>query len=240
MYFNKFKKIPYEVNGDGIKRDLVNLSSFTGITTKLIDDIAFYSNYVIKDGERPDNVAYDIYDDASLYWTLFLVNPKLNSIYTDWPRSSSEILEYTKSIYPTYTGIVTFNDSLVNKFNIGEVVTGQLSGAMGTILAKNINDGHITIDVISGTFKVDGEAIRGVTSEDSVSTDAVVESAYSAKYYTDNSTGDRVPRRSAGTSPYTQYDYESDYNLQKSSIRVIKKEFIHEVVREFNREMRAK
>ena len=240
MYFSKFKKISYEANGDGVLRDLVNISSFTGITTKKIDNVAFYSNYTIKDGERPDNVANEVYDDASLYWTLFLVNPKLNSLYTDWPRSSSEILEYTKALYPTYTGIVTFNNSLVNKFNIGEVVTGQLSGAMGTISAKNVNDGHITINVISGTFRIDGEAIRGVTSEDSVSTDAVVESAYSAKYYTDDSTGDRVPRRSAGTSPYTQYEYESDYNIQKSNIRIIKKEFIDEVVREFNREMRAK
>tara|TARA_B110000908_G_scaffold144648_1_gene174413 strand:+ start:713 stop:1435 length:723 start_codon:yes stop_codon:yes gene_type:complete len=240
MYFNKFKKIPYEVNGDGIKRDLVNLATFTNITTKLEDNITFYSYYTIKDGDRPDNVAHELYDDASLYWILFLVNPTLRNIYADWPRGSSDILELVKAKHPTYTGIVNFNDSLVSKFQLEEVVVGQLSGATGIIETKNVTDGYITIKVLSGTFHVNGEAVRGVTSEDSVACDAIVESAYGPMYYTDNFTGDRVPRRSAGTSPVTRYDAAQEKNLKRSRIRVIKKEFIPEVVREFNREMRAK
>ena len=240
MYFSKFKKIPYEVNGDGVIRNLVNIATYTSIKSKLADDITFYSNYNVKDGDRPDNVAHELYGDASLYWSLFLVNPGLNNLYSDWPRGSGEILEYIQSKYPTVTGIVDFNDSLVNKFNIGEVVQGVLSGALGTIESKNVTDSNITIKVISGTFRVEGEAVSGIESDDSVACDAIMQSVYGPVYYTDDSTGDRTPRRSAGTSPYTRYDYESDLNVKKGQIRVIKKELINEVVREFNKEMRAK
>jgi len=240
MYFNKFKKIAYDINGDGISRDLVNLATYTTIATKLQDNIAFYSYYTIKDGDRPDNVAYELYGDESLYWIFFLINPKLRNMYEDWPRGSSDILELVKAKHPTYTGIVNFNDSLVSKFNLGEAVIGQLSGAQGIIETKNVTDGYITIRVTHGTFKLDGEAVRGVTSEDAVACDAIVESAYGPKYYTDDSTGDRVPRRSAGTTAYTRYDAAAEKNLNRGRIRIIKEEFIHDVVREFNKEMRAK
>jgi hypothetical protein len=240
MYFNKFKKIPYEINGDGVIRDLVNLATYTSVGTKLQDNIAFYSYYTIKDGDRPDNVAYELYGDESLYWIFFLVNPTLRNMFADWPRSSSDILELVKAKYPTFTGIVDFNNSLVSKFTIGEVVIGQLSGAQGIIETKNVTDGHITIKVTSGTFKIDGEAVRGVTSEDAVACDAIVESAYGPTHYTDDSTGAIVPRRLAGTSPSTRYEAASEKNLERSKIRIIKKEFIPEVVREFNREMRSK
>ena len=240
MYFNKFKKISYDINGDGIKRDLVNLATFTNITTKLEDNIAFYSYYTIKDGDRPDNVAHELYDDASLYWLLFLVNPTLRNMYADWPRSSSDVLESIKAKYPTYTGIVNYDDSLISKFKIGETVKGQLSDALGIIETKNVSDGHITIKVTSGEFKKDGEGVWGLESEDSVACDTIIESAYGPEYYTDNFTGEVTPRRSAGTSPATRYDVALEDNLKRSRIRVIKKEFIPEVVREFNREMRAK
>jgi len=103
-----------------------------------------------------------------------------------------------------------------------------------------VTDGHITIKVTSGEFKKDGEGVWGLKSEDSVACDTIIESAYGPEYYTDDFTGDRVPRRSAGTSPVTRYDVAIEKNLNRSKIRVIKKEFIAEVVREFNREMRAK
>lgn len=55
---------------------------------KLRDDIfgnlAFFTKYQIIGDERPDNVAYDFYNDATLDWVVLLSNNIL-SIQTEWP-----------------------------------------------------------------------------------------------------------------------------------------------------------
>lgn len=52
-----------------------------------------YFPYVIQDGERPDNVAYKVYDDPMLDWVVLLAN-NIHSVYDEWPKDSETFKQY--------------------------------------------------------------------------------------------------------------------------------------------------
>lgn len=57
-----------------------------------------YRPYAIQDGDRPDNVAYKLYNNAKYDWIILLVND-MYSIYDDWPKSSTELERYIIAKY---------------------------------------------------------------------------------------------------------------------------------------------
>lgn len=244
-YFRYFQKVPYDTRGNGFQQEITNLTHFSSISTKLLDDITFYSYYNIQDGARPDNVSYDLYGTVDYYWTFFLINPQLKNAYNDWPKNSADLVDFAESKYKNLAAIsapigsLQF-DPIENKFNIGETVQGGVTGALGTIVAKYPTLGYIEIKESQGTFREEGEGILGLTSQDFLTTSSIIKKAYAPKYHIDVSTDERTERRLAGTKPYTNFDYEYDRNIETSSIRVIKKKYIADVARMFEEEMKKK
>lgn len=55
-------------------------------------------HYTILDGEWPEDVAYKLYGDPKLYWTVLLVNNILDP-YNDWFVPSEVLEEFTKEKY---------------------------------------------------------------------------------------------------------------------------------------------
>lgn len=243
-YFRYFQKVDYDTRGDGFTQNITNLTHFTRIGTRLLDDITFYSYYNIQDGARPDNVSYELYNDPGYYWTFFLVNPELKNAYDDWPKNSGDLVDFAENKYPNLAAISAVQgtgfDEIAGKFEIGETVQGGVTGALGVVRAKYPTLGYIEIEPTSGTFDTNGEGIFGISSQDFLSTASIVKKAYAPRYWTDTVTGERVPRRTAGVTPYTNYNYEYDRNLRLSRIRVIKRKYIGDVVRAFENEMKNK
>jgi len=73
---------------------------------KIRDDIfrnvAFFERYKIIGDDRPDNVAYEVYEDASLDWVILLSNNILN-IQTEWPLTQNDFNEFLLSKYDDYS-----------------------------------------------------------------------------------------------------------------------------------------
>jgi len=57
-----------------------------------------YQPYVVKDGERPDYVAYKIYKDPTLDWMILLAND-MYSVYEDWPKDQNSFENYITDKY---------------------------------------------------------------------------------------------------------------------------------------------
>lgn len=153
MYFSNFPTTYYEFNDD-IKRKVVDLTAFSKLGTSLLDDVTFYSFYDIQDGERPDQVSQKLYGSPEYYWTFFLLNANIKNVYDDWPRSSIELQEYLTVKYPDQCLLT--NDDISQKFEIGETVFGQISGALGKVSAKYPSNGYMAVRPITqGVFKVD-------------------------------------------------------------------------------------
>lgn len=238
-YFSNFDTVQYDIEGNGVYRKLTDITQYSTIITKNLDNVAFYSYYNIQDGERPDTVSQNLYDTPEYYWTLFIINPELQNYWHDWPKSSDALREHIEAENIGMAGIFDADDTIAGKFTVGETVTGALSGATATLIAKYPTNGYIQMKMLSGVFRETGESIQGITSGDTIACTAIVKAAYGPSYHIDDGTMERTKRRSAGTSPVTHFEAEYEENLLKSRIKVIKPSKIGQVVSDFKSVMRG-
>lgn len=121
--FNLYPKINFKVN---------DFDSFRAIdlsyTTKVRDFIKNYRGiryfpYVIRDGDRPDNVSMKVYGTPNFDWLIMLVND-MYSIYDDWPKDDATFQRY---IIEKYGSISAANSTIKNyldaKGNIIDLTT---------------------------------------------------------------------------------------------------------------------
>jgi hypothetical protein len=96
--FNLYPKVSYKIDDyDFIKAiDITNsirirdyIKNYRGIS---------YEPYFVKDGEKPDLVAYKLYGDSSLDWIVLLANNMYN-IYEEWPKDTKEFENYIVEKY---------------------------------------------------------------------------------------------------------------------------------------------
>ena len=235
MYFSSIRNALIDVDGSGNVDILKNLTAKAKVSDELLNNAGFYQTVEIIDGERPDHLSQRLYNTSVYHWTFLLLNPQIKNIWDDWPMSASQLVEYCTNKYQ-YLAADT-DDSLVDKFIVGETVTGGVSGATGIVKEIYVNMGYIVIEKTSGTFTVTGESIQGGNSQDSVTCNFIKSEAYAPHHHVDDSTAEWVPRRVAGTTPYTYIDYESAVTEQNRDIKVIKPEHIQRVAQKFIKEM---
>lgn len=66
----------------------------------LFQDLTVFEKYSVKGDDRPDNVAYEIYGDATLDWVVLLSNNIIN-IQNEWPLSQLAFETYILDKYKT-------------------------------------------------------------------------------------------------------------------------------------------
>ncbi len=231
MYFANIRDVIIDVDGSGNRDILKNLTSKAKVSDSLINNAGFYQTVTVIDGERPDHLSQRLYNSSEFHWTFLLLNPQIKNIWDDWPMSSSQLIEYCTNKYQ-YLAADT-DDSLVDKFILGETVTGGVSGATGTVKEIHVNLGYVTIEKLNGvSFTVTGETIQGLTSTDSVNCNFIKSQAYAPHHHIDSS-DNWVIRASSGTTPYTYIDYESAVSEQNRQIKVIKPEHIRAIATQF-------
>ena len=236
MYFKNIKNTVIDIDGSGNFDKLKNLTAKAKVSNDLINNAGFYQTVEVIDGERPDHLSKRLYNTDDYHWTFLLLNSHLKNIWDDWPMKYSQLVEYCTEKYQ-YLAADT-DDDLNNKFTLGEVVTGSVSNATGTLKEIHVNMGYLVIEKLTGTFTITGETVNGVSSADSVTCNFIKSQAYAPHHHVDDSTGAWVPRRLAGTTPYTYIDYESAVTEQNRNLKVIKPEHISSVAREFINVMR--
>jgi hypothetical protein len=231
MYFENIRSVLIDIDGSGNSDVLKNLTAKAKISDALIDSSGYYQTVEIQDGERPDIMSKRLYNTEDFHWTFLLLNPQIKNIWDDWPMKYSQLVEYCTEKYQYL--VADTNTSLNNKFIIGETVQGQVSEALGKIKEIHVNMGYVVIEKTSGTFSINGETIYGVDSQDSVACLFIKSQAYAPHHHVDDSTGAWVPRRDAGTSPFTYIDYESAVTEQNRNIKVIKPQYVTRLARHF-------
>ena len=235
MYFANISNALIDIDGSNNLDKLKNLTAKAKVSNDLINNAGFYQTIEIIDGERPDHLSKRLYNTDTYHWTFLFLNPQLKNIWDDWPMKYSQLVEYCENKYQ-YLAADT-DDDLNDKFTLGETVTGSVSNATGTLKEIHVNMGYLVIEKISGTFTITGETINGVSSVDSVTCNFIKSQAYAPHHHVDDSTSAWVPRRLAGTTPYTYIDYESAVTEQNRNLKVIKPEFIEQVARQFTNAM---
>jgi hypothetical protein len=127
-YFRQVPDFDY-VNRDsdgksiGDYNTVKNLFKRVKIREDILKNLAYFTLYKIEGDDRPDNVAFDIYDDETLDWVVLLSNNIMN-VQTEWPMTQ-----------------MAFNDFLIKKYgdieksnNIHHYETRELKNDAGEIV----------------------------------------------------------------------------------------------------------
>jgi len=107
-YFKRLPNINYqnllELNSPGLQNENKNLFRRAKLREDIADKAIFFEDYFIIGDERPDNVAFKVYDDSDLDWVILISNNILN-IQEEWPLSTAVYNEYLLEKYGTYEAI---------------------------------------------------------------------------------------------------------------------------------------
>ena len=57
-----------------------------------------FDNYDVRDGERPEDIAFKLYGDPELHWVILMTN-NITDRYYQWPLTQPQFQEYMKDKY---------------------------------------------------------------------------------------------------------------------------------------------
>ena len=98
MYFGNFPLILYDAKGTGDFRIATNMLKRVGLRTKVRTNTLLFDTYDVKEGERPEDIAFKLYGDAEYHWVVLFAN-NITDRYHDWPMSTPQFLEFINEKY---------------------------------------------------------------------------------------------------------------------------------------------
>ena len=97
--FNYVSRLSDSKIGDYIR--VKNLFKKGKLREDIFQNLAFFEKYKIVGDDRPDNVAFEIYNDSSLDWVVLLSNNVLN-VQSEWPLPQTDFDRFVLDKYGDY------------------------------------------------------------------------------------------------------------------------------------------
>ena len=115
----------------------------------IFQDLAFFTKYQIQGNNRPDNVAFEVYENSSLDWLVLTCNNIIN-IQTEWPLPQQQFDNYMLEKYGDYDTLyngIHHYETVEVKNNQGVVIVPaglQVESDYSVSYYDYINDSQIT------------------------------------------------------------------------------------------------
>ena len=103
--FDYVSRLPGANIGDYIR--VKNLFKKGKIREDIFQNLAFFEKYKIIGDDRPDNVAFEVYEDSKLDWIVLLSNNVLN-VQSEWPLPQTDFDRFLLDKYGDYDTL--YND----------------------------------------------------------------------------------------------------------------------------------
>ena len=97
--FEYVSRLPNAKISDYIR--VKNLFKRGKLAADIFPNLSFFTKYQIEGDDRPDNVAYKVYNDPSVDWVVLLSNNYTN-IQSEWPLLQNDFDRYLLDKYGTY------------------------------------------------------------------------------------------------------------------------------------------
>ena len=81
--------------------EVKNLFKRAFLREDIFQDLAFFTKYQIIGDDRPDNIAFEIYEDSNLDWVVLISNNIIN-VQSEWPMKQYDFDKYLLNKYGTY------------------------------------------------------------------------------------------------------------------------------------------
>ena len=123
------------------------------IRDDLFQDLTVFEKYNIKGDDRPDNVAFEVYEDSTLDWVVLLANNIVN-VHNEWPLPQ---VSFEKYILDKYGSLEKLDE--IHHYESNEVKDTQgviifpkgvrVSAAQSVSYHEPMTDEQITVNPIS-------------------------------------------------------------------------------------------
>ena len=97
-YFSRFPLMVYDVKGNEDYKLLPDILKRVKIRSGLRAGSFLFDTYDVSDGERPEDVAFQLYGDAELHWVILMTN-NVTDRYYQWPLSQPQFQEHITDKY---------------------------------------------------------------------------------------------------------------------------------------------
>lgn len=166
-YFNKVPNFDYISRLPNAKlSDYVrvkNLFKRAKLREDIFKELAFFERYTIEGDDRPDNVAFKIYDDSTFDWVVLISNNIIN-IQSEWPLPQRDFDRFLLDKYgdydTLYNGIHHYETQEVKNSNGVtivpeglEVQDGYTTSYYDFFLDQQIDTGNISVPVTNYEYE---------------------------------------------------------------------------------------
>ena len=88
----------YDIKGDKNRKLLPDILRRVKLRSKLKTETMLFDKYDVKEGEKPEDVAYKWFGDAELHWVVLMTND-ITDRYYQWPMNSVQFAEFLTDKY---------------------------------------------------------------------------------------------------------------------------------------------
>jgi hypothetical protein len=244
MFFTNYPRTLYQFGSEQSATAFQNISVYVDIIDQIKDNINFYETTEIQDGERPDTLSQDLYGTVRYYWTFYLLNDNIRE--RGWPLTVQEIRAKAIEDYPNTVLTTRDGDTLIEHFQVGDIITGQSSGATGVVLKRNLELGQIFLKITNGLNFTNTEVIRDNSNPEFPQTVQLVSAAneYNAIHHYEDSNGiwtdiDPYSAPSVLLTPVTYLERYQSTNDELRKIKIIKRSSINQVAKAYQESLRT-
>ena len=88
----------YDIAGNKVYKLLPNILRRVKLRAGVRSGAFIFDNYDVKDGERPEDIAYKWFGDAEYHWVILMTN-NITDRYYQWPLSQPQFAEHLTDKY---------------------------------------------------------------------------------------------------------------------------------------------
>ena len=123
------------------------------IREDLFQDLTVFEKYSVKGDDRPDNVAFEIYDDPTLDWVVLTSN-NITNVQNEWPLSQKGFEDYILDKYKTHEKLneIHHYESNEVKDSTGVIIFPKgvrVSAAQSVSYFEPLSEESVTVNPIS-------------------------------------------------------------------------------------------
>lgn len=201
LFFNTF---PTTYNNGKLLTDITLRLNYLNLSW--VSNPILYYDYVLKEGDTPDNLADRYYDDPNLHWVILTTNYILNPLF-EFPMKGFIFENYLNTKYKKYGGI-----------NYTYETPDPIVGYQKLITIKNESTNAI---ISQDYYVIDKQTYESMNGSNGLYT----------KYFQD---GDDTISYDVDKRIVTIFQNEHEINEQKRNIKILKKEYKQESIFKLN------
>ena len=151
-YFKYFPTITYDVRG---KKNQFQIDFITNILVRIrkklnVTNLAFFNEYFLQDGDTPESLAHQVYDDSQLHWIILYANYMTNPYY-DWPLTYFDLQKFVNKKYGVANINAIHHYEDVDGYEVDSTASGATS-VTNFIHEETLNDARRNIKIIRSEY----------------------------------------------------------------------------------------